>query len=310
MKKILVTGGAGFLGSHLCSYLIKKKYKVICLDNFYTGDFQNIKNLEKYNNFKFIKHNIINPLNLKLDGIFHLACPASPPQYQRDPLFTLDTCYVGTKNMLNLAFKNNAKFFMASTSEIYGNPIIHPQNENYFGNVNTIGFRSCYDEGKRVAETLCMDFYKIKKVKIKIGRIFNTYGPNMSLNDGRVVSNFIAQALKNKNITIYGNGNQTRSFCYVSDLINGIYKFFMTNNKITGPVNIGNDDEISVKELAYLIKKKTNSKSKIVLRKLPQDDPIKRKPDLDKIKKMLNWKPNISLNIGLDKTIDYFNHRT
>ncbi|MDD5043643.1 MAG: SDR family oxidoreductase [Patescibacteria group bacterium] len=302
---ILVTGGAGFLGSHLCKYLLDKGEKVICLDNFYTGRKENIEELLANKNFKLIEHNIINPLEMDVDQIYNLACPASPPQYQKDPLFTLDTCYLGVKNMLELAVKNKARILQASTSEVYGDPLEHPQAETYRGHVNPIGIRSCYDEGKRIGETLCFDYHRRKSVDIRIIRIFNTYGPNMDPQDGRVVSNFITQALRGENLTIYGDGSQTRSFCYVSDLIEGIYRM-MNQDEFLGPVNLGNPNEFTVKELADKVLKTVGAKSKIVYQPLPADDPQQRKPDISLAKEKLGWEPKVQLEEGLKKTVEYF----
>lgn len=306
MKKILIAGGSGFLGSHLCRALIKKKNFVYCVDNNITGSKKNISDLISLKNFKFIKHDIDKPINLKVDQIYNLACPASPPKYQLNPVKTIKTNFIGTLNLLELARKNNSKFLQASTSEIYGNPLEHPQTEKYWGNVNPIGLRSCYDEGKRASETLCFDFYRQFKLNIKVVRIFNTYGPNLKQGDGRVVSNFIIQALKNQNITIYGEGNQTRSFCYVSDLIEGLVKMMNSNKHFTGPVNLGNPIETTILKLAEIIIKLSNSKSKIVYKKLPSDDPDRRKPDISLAKNKLKWKPIVSLNDGLLSTIKYF----
>lgn len=305
--KYLVTGGCGFLGSHLCRKLINRGHFVYCLDNLYTGNVNNIEDLKNKNNFKFVNHDITKPIKISCDGIFNLACPASPVHYQSNPIKTIKTCFIGTLNMLELAKKLNVRFFQASTSEIYGDPNVHPQRTNYWGNVNPIGIRSCYDEGKRSAETLCMDFNREYGLPIKIGRIFNTYGPNMSVNDGRVISNFVNQCLKNNNITIYGDGKQTRSFCYVSDLIDVIIKFFYSNKNLIGPLNIGNNKEYTIKETALLIKKMTKSKSNITFKKLPKDDPIKRRPDLRLTKKYLKWEPQVNLKKGLESTIKYFN---
>lgn len=308
MKKILVTGGAGFLGSNLCKKLLEDKNNfVYCLDNLYTGRLENIKELLDNKNFDFIHLDIrdssIN--NLVVNEIYNAACPASPPAYQKDPIFTIETSFIGTKNMLELARKNNAKLLQFSTSEIYGNPLVHPQKEDYFGNVNPIGIRSCYDEGKRIAETLCFDYYRKYKTKIKIVRIFNTYGPNMDKNDGRVVSNFINQALNNEDITIYGDGSQTRSFCYVDDLIDVIIKF-MAKDNMTGPINIGNSREFTIQELADLVLDKIDTKSKLIYKDLPQDDPIMRRPDLTIARTKLYWWPKVSLEDGLQRTIEYF----
>ena len=306
MKKVLITGGAGFLGSHLCDYFIENGDKVICLDNLYTGSLENINHLQNHENFSFINHNIIEPIDLKVDVIYNFACPASPPHYQKDPIFTFKTSVWGILNMLELARKNNAIIIQASTSEVYGDPLQHPQSETYWGNTNCFGKRSCYDEGKRSAETLMYDYFHQYNVDIKIVRIFNTYGPHMNKDDGRVVSNFITQALKNEDITIYGDGEQTRSFCYVSDLIAGIVKLGAMPKGYTGPVNIGNSNERSVKELAELIIKKTNSRSKLIQLPLPADDPIKRRPDNSMAKNDLNWNPVVDINDGLDLSIEYY----
>lgn len=303
--KILVTGGAGFIGSHLCKYLLDKGEEVICLDNFYTGRKENIVELEKNKNFKLIEHNIINPIELEVDQIYNLACPASPPHYQKDPLFTLDTCYLGVKNMLELAGKNRARILQASTSEIYGDPKEHPQKETYRGHVNPIGIRSCYDEGKRIGETLFFDYQRKHNTDIRVVRIFNTYGPNMDPEDGRVVSNFIIQALRGEDLTIYGDGNQTRSFCYVDDLIQGLYKM-MNQDNFLGPVNLGNPHEFTIKELAEKILKLIGTKNKIIYQDLPADDPKQRKPDISLAKEKLDWEPKIELDEGLNKTIEYF----
>ncbi len=306
-KTALVTGGAGFLGSHLCDFLIEKNFRVIALDNLYTGKKENLKHLKGNENFKFIKADIRKKLNLKdrIDWIFNLACPASPIWYQKDPIGTIETSIVGSLNMLDLAKKNKARILQASTSEIYGDPLEHPQKETYKGNVNSIGPRACYDEGKRASETLFMDYKRIHNTDIKIIRIFNTYGPRMAVDDGRVVSNFIDQALKNKPLTIYGDGSQTRSFQYVSDLIEAIYKM-MTKENFTGPVNLGNTEEFTVMELAKKVIKQINSKSKITIKELPKDDPVKRKPDISLAKEVLGWEPKVKLDEGLSKTIEYF----
>ena len=307
IKKIVVTGGAGFIGSHLCSRLVQLGHKIICVDNLFTGSLQNIKYLENHTNFEFVNHDIVKPIYLdNIDEIYNLACPASPIHYNINPIKTVKTCTVGVINMLGMAKKNNAKILLASTSEVYGDPEIHPQTEDYFGNVNPIGPRSCYDEGKRCSETLFMDYHREHNLKIKIIRIFNTYGPNMAVNDGRVVSNFINQALCNKNLTINGTGNQTRSFQYIDDLISGMIKMMNTNNSFIGPVNIGNPNEISMKSLAKIILEMTNSKSKIVYRKLPIDDPQKRNPNISLAIKKLKWRPEVNLKSGLIKTIEYF----
>ena len=311
MKTIVVTGGAGFLGSNLCDVLIKNNDKVICVDNLFTGSKDNIKHLLTNGDFEFINHDTIEPLfldNLMIDQIYNLACPASPIQYQINPVRTIKANTIGVINMLGLAKKHRARILQASTSEIYGDPLEHPQKESYKGNVNTIGPRSCYDEGKRVAETLFFDYRRQHNLDIKVARIFNTYGPRMYENDGRVVSNFIVKALKNEPLEIYGNGLQTRSFCYVSDLITGLVTFMNTDN-FTGPVNIGNPTELEVKELAEKIIKLTKSKSKIIYKELPQDDPLKRRPDITLAKKMLKWEPKVSIDEGLTNTIEFFRQK-
>ncbi len=308
LKTILVTGGAGFIGSHLCKRLLSENSKVICLDNLFTGNLKNIKEFEKNNNFEFVNHDITKPYYRDdIDEIYNLACPASPIHYQSNPIKTIKTCTIGVINMLGLAKKNNAKILQASTSEVYGDPEIHPQREDYNGNVNTLGFRSCYDEGKRCAETLFMDYKREHSLDIRIVRIFNTYGPNMAKNDGRVVSNFILQALNNKNITIYGDGSQTRSFQFIDDLIDAMILMMNSNNDFAGPVNIGNPEEISIIKLASIILELTNSSSKIVYKKLPQDDPIRRKPEISLAISKLFWKPKIELKTGIKRTIRYFN---
>ena len=309
MKKILVTGGAGFVGSHLCEKLIENGDKVICVDNLKTGSEDNINHLNE--NFHFIKEDITNNSICKLskygiDEIYNLACPASPIHYQSDPIGTTLTCTVGVNNILSLAKETGAKVLQASTSEVYGNPLIHPQTEDYFGNVNPCGIRSCYDEGKRCAESLFFDYYRKYWTKIKVIRIFNTYGERMAENDGRVVSNFILQALHNEDITIYGDGNQTRSFQYVSDLVNGMVKMMNTNDDITGPLNIGNPSEFTINDFANMVIEMTNSKSKIVHLPALSDDPQIRKPNISKAKELLGWEPIISLSEGLEKTIKYF----
>ncbi|PLW79488.1 NAD-dependent dehydratase [Candidatus Woesearchaeota archaeon] len=304
MKTVLVTGGAGFLGSHLCEALLKKGNKVICVDNLYTGSENNISKLFTDKNFSFINHDIIEKLDVECDEIYNLACPASPPHYQKNPVFTLKTSVLGIINLLELARKNNARLLHASTSEVYGDPLEHPQKESYWGNVNPIGIRSCYDEGKRVAETFCMDYKRKYDLDVKIIRIFNTYGPNMDKDDGRVVSNFINQALKGKDITIYGDGTQTRSFCYVSDLIEGIIKMMEFNE--SGPINLGNPNEFTMLELADKVIDLIDSKSKISFSNLPEDDPKLRKPDITLAKEKLDWEPKINLQEGLKKTIEYF----
>ena len=306
-KNILVTGGAGFIGTHLCKSLLDLGHKVICLDNLLTGSVKNIQNLKKNPNFEFVYHDITEPyFRNNIDEIYNLACPASPVHYQSKPIKTIKTCTIGVINMLGLAKKNNAKILQASTSEVYGDPEIHPQKENYNGNVNTLGYRSCYDEGKRCAETLFMDYHREHNLKIKIVRIFNTYGPKMAINDGRVISNFINQSLNQKEITINGDGNQTRSFQYIDDLIDGLIKMMNSELDFTGPLNIGNPNEISMNKLAFKIINMTESKSKIIFNDLPQDDPKRRKPNIILAKNKLNWKPKCNLDEGLIKTIDYF----
>ena len=305
-KKILVTGGAGFLGSFLCERLIDENNYVICMDNFYTGQINNVKHLTNHPYFQLVTHDVIIPFYHEVDEIYNLACPASPVHYQYDPIKTNKTSVLGAINCLNLAKKLKAKIFQASTSEVYGDPNINPQNEGYWGNVNTVGIRSCYDEGKRCAETFFIDYKREYNLDIKIGRIFNTYGPRMHPNDGRVVSNFIIQALKNKDITIYGDGNQTRSFCYCDDLINSFIKFMDTRKEIFGPINLGNPGEFTMIELAEIIIKLTNSNSNLTFKPLPKDDPKQRCPDISLAKKELDWEPQISLKDGLYKTINYF----
>lgn len=303
--KLLVTGGAGFLGSHLCQRLLEIGHEVICVDNYYTGSNKNIDNLRINSNFEIIRHDVTFPLYLEVDGIFNLACPASPIHYQKDPVQTLKTNVHGAINMLGLAKRTKARFLQASTSEIYGDPEISPQVETYWGNVNPIGIRSCYDEGKRAAETLTYDYHRQYGVDIRVARIFNTYGPRMAINDGRVVSNFIVQALRNEPITIYGDGNQTRSFCYVDDLIDGIIKLFFTEN-IHEPVNLGNPQPINMRTLAEEIIKIVRSSSTIEIKPLPQDDPKQREPDISKARKLLEWNPSVDRSVGLEKTINYF----
>lgn len=306
MKKTLVTGGAGFIGNHLCRRLLAEGHFVICLDNFFTGLKKHIADLIENPNFELIEHDIIEPIDLAVDQIYNLACPASPPHYQFDPVKTLKTSVIGILNMLELAKKNNAIILQASTSEVYGNPLVHPQTELYWGNVNPIGIRSCYDEGKRTAETLMMDFYRQYSVEIRIIRIFNTYGPNMDPKDGRVVSNCIMQALNGDDITIYGDGSQTRSFCYVDDLVDGMIKMMNNPQGFIGPVNLGNPSERTVLNLVEMIAELTESSSKIRFMPLPSDDPVKRKPDITIAKKELNWEPVIGIQEGLQKTIEYF----
>ena len=305
MKTILVTGGAGFLGSHLCDRLINEGNKVICVDNLYTGSVDNIRHLMDNPNFSFKEHDVIEPIDADVDQIYNLACPASPPHYQADPIKTAKTSVFGALNLLELAKKNNARILQASTSEVYGDPQVHPQPESYRGHVNTIGIRSCYDEGKRMAETLFFDYHRQHNVDIRIMRIFNTYGPRMNPNDGRVVSNFIVQALNGEDITIYGDGTQTRSFCYVDDLIEGMYRLMNTED-FTGPVNIGNPGEFTMLELAEKVIELTGSSSKLVYRPLPSDDPLQRKPVIELAKEKLDWEPTIMLEEGLKKTIEYF----
>ena len=304
-KTVLVTGGAGFIGSHLCKRLLNENHKVICLDNLFTGSLDNIESFKDNNNFEFVNHDITKPYYRdNIDEIYNLACPASPIHYQSNPIKTVKTCTIGVINMLGLAKKNNAKILQASTSEVYGDPEIHPQKEDYNGNVNTLGYRSCYDEGKRCAETLFMDYKREHNLNIRIVRIFNTYGPNMTKNDGRVVSNFILQALNNENITIYGDGSQTRSFQFIDDLVNGLIK--MMNGNSVGPINLGNPIELSMKDLATMVIKLTNSSSNIIYEDLPEDDPKRRRPDINLAKSILDWSPIIDLETGLKKTINYF----
>lgn len=305
-KRILVTGGAGFIGSHLCERLLKEGNEVICLDNLFTSTKDNIALLMDNKYFEFIRHDIIHPIHLEIDEIYNLACPASPIHYQYNPIKTIKTSVMGAINMLGLAKRVKAKILQASTSEVYGDPLVHPQYEEYWGNVNPIGPRSCYDEGKRCAESLFINYYFQNKVRIKIARIFNTYGPRMHPNDGRVVSNFIIQAIQNKPITIYGDGTQTRSFCYVDDMLDGLIKLMNTSDEIIGPINLGNPSEFKIIELAELIIDLTNSKSEIIHLPLPEDDPIRRQPDITKAKSILEWQPKISLKEGLVKTIEYF----
>jgi len=307
MKKILVTGGAGFIGSHLCERLLNEGNEVICLDNFFTGSKANIIHLMDRPYFELIRQDITMPFYIEADEIYHLACPASPIHYQYNPIKTVKTSVMGTINMLGLAKRIRARMLLASTSEVYGNPVIHPQTEEYWGNVNPIGIRSCYDEGKRCAETLCMDYHRQNDVKAKIVRIFNTYGPRMDANDGRVVSNFVVQAIQNIDLTVYGDGSQTRSFQYIDDLLEGMTRMMDTGDDITGPVNLGNPSEFTIMELAQLVKNMTGSKSKIVFRPIPEDDPIRRSPDISLAKNLLDgWEPVIQLEDGLRKTIDYF----
>ncbi|MDF1594284.1 MAG: SDR family oxidoreductase [Desulfobacterales bacterium] len=305
-KSVLVTGGAGFLGSHLCERLLQEGSDVICVDNFYTGSKRNIVHLLKDPYFELLRHDITFPLYLEVDEIYNLACPASPIHYQNDPVQTTKVNVHGSINMLGLAKRIKAKILQASTSEVYGDPAVHPQPETYHGNVNCIGPRSCYDEGKRCAETLFFDYHRQHRLKIKVARIFNTYGPRMHPNDGRVVSNFILQALRNKPITIYGDGRQTRSFCYVDDLIDGLIRLMNSPDDVTGPVNIGNPDEFSILDLAQKVIQLIGSKSEIIFQPLPQDDPRQRRPDISLAKKQLGWEPRLKLEDGLKKTIEYF----
>ena len=300
----LITGGAGFIGSHLINNLISNKEEVICLDNYFTGTKSNIYKFLDNKLFELIRHDVTEPIRLEVDRVWHLACPASPKHYQINPIKTAKTSFIGTYNMLGLAKRVNAKFLLASTSEVYGDPEVHPQTESYWGSVNPIGIRSCYDEGKRIAETLCFDYQRSHNLDITIARIFNTYGPNMAKEDGRVISNFIVQALQGKDLTIYGKGSQTRSFCYVDDLVLGLVK--LMNSKFSGPINIGSDQEFTILELAELVRSKINPNLNLILKDLPEDDPKQRKPDLKLIKQELNWEPKINLSNGLDKTINYF----
>lgn len=304
MKKILITGGAGFIGSHLCEKLLNEGNYIICLDNFFTGSKSNIAHLIENKNFELIEHDITEEIFIEVDQIYNLACPASPVHYQFNPINTLKTSVLGVINMLELARRCNARILQASTSEVYGDPKVHPQKEDYWGNVNPIGLRSCYDEGKRCAETFMMDYNRQNNVDIRIIRIFNTYGPKMDINDGRVVSNFIVQALRGEDITVYGDGYQTRSFCYIDDLIDGMMK--MMDGNYIGPVNLGNNNEYTILDFAKLIIEMTGSKSKIVFKELPSDDPVQRRPDLTLAECELNWQPKINIKVGLEKTIEYF----
>lgn len=309
MKTILVTGGTGFLGSNLCVRLIAEGHRVLCLDNNYTGSLENVKSIFTHPHFRFINHDVINPLeiNENIDQIFNLACPASPRHYQaKAAIFTTKTCVLGALNMLELAKKHGATIFQSSTSEVYGEPEVHPQPESYRGSVNPIGIRACYDEGKRCAESLFFDYHREEGVDIKVVRIFNTYGPNMNPQDGRVVSNMICQVLQGRDVTLYGDGSQTRSFCYVDDLIEGFIRMMNTPKGFTGPVNLGNPGEFSIKELAVLVKEKLGSSSSFIYEPLPKDDPTHRKPDITLAKEKLQWEPKIALSDGLDKTIAYF----
>ncbi|HKL93506.1 MAG: SDR family oxidoreductase [Bacteroidales bacterium] len=306
MKQILVTGGAGFIGSHLCARLLSEGHSVICLDNFFTGSRSNILPLIGHKFFEVVRHDVTLPYYAEVDEVYNLACPASPIHYQFDAIQTVKTSVMGAINMLGNASRTKAKILQASTSEVYGDPFEHPQKESYWGNVNPIGIRSCYDEGKRVAETLFMDYHRINNVRIKIIRIFNTYGPNMHPNDGRVVSNFIVQALQGQDLTIYGDGSQTRSFQYVDDLVEGMIRMMATDDSFVGPVNIGNPNEFTIRELAEKVIQMTGSTSKIAYRPLPHDDPKQRRPDISLAKKRLDWEPTIQLEQGLQKTIEYF----
>ena len=308
-KRILVTGGAGFLGSHLCDRLVAADHDVLCLDNFFTGSKENIAHLIVKPNFELVRHDLVEPILLEVDEIYNMACPASPIHYQYNPVKTTKTSVMGAINMLGLAKRVEAKILQASTSEVYGDPVVHPQTESYWGNVNTIGPRSCYDEGKRCAETLFFDYYRQNRVNIRVVRIFNTYGPRMHPNDGRVVSNFVVQALSNRNITVYGDGRQTRSFCYVDDLIEGLIRMMDGSDDFVGPVNLGNPGEFSMLELAEMVIKMTGSRSKIIFEALPQDDPLQRQPDIALAKERLGWEPKIKLEEGLMRTIEHFKNR-
>jgi UDP-glucuronate decarboxylase len=303
--RVLVTGGAGFLGSHLCGRLLRDGHEVLCLDNFFTGRRRNVHAFLQDPNFELVRHDVVEPIMLEVDRIYHLACPASPIHYQYNPVKTIKTSVLGTHNMLGLAKRIKARFLLASTSEIYGDPKIHPQTEAYWGNVNPIGLRSCYDEGKRVAETFTMDYHRQNRVAVRIVRIFNTYGPRMLPDDGRVVSNFIVQALKSKDITVYGDGSHTRSFCYVDDLVDGLVRM-MDNDDLTGPVNLGNPEEFTILDLAKKIISMTGSRSKIVHQPLPSDDPTQRQPDITLAQQRLGWQPVVTVDDGLRRTIDYF----
>lgn len=308
MKNILVTGGCGFLGTNLCFSLLEEGHNVYAVDNFFTGTKKNAEKLQQNPRFHLIEHDVIEPLSFddELDEIYHLACPASPPYYQKDPIFTAKTAFLGALNFLELAKKKNAKILLTSTSEIYGEPQVHPQVENYRGNVNTIGIRSCYDEGKRISETLFFDYWRMYELKIKVVRIFNTYGPYMQIDDGRVVTNFIKQAFNNEDITIYGDGKQTRSFCYVDDLVRGLKAMMASPDEFQGPVNLGNPGEFTMLELADLVLENIKGSSNLVFRPLPSDDPTRRRPDITLAKEKLNWQPEIPLKEGLKKTIEYF----
>lgn len=308
-KRILITGGVGFLGSHLCDRLVAESHDVLCLDNFFTGSKRNISHLLKEPHFELIRHDLVQPIFLEVDEIYNLACPASPIHYQYNPVKTIKTSVMGAINMLGLAKRVNAKILQASTSEIYGNPTEHPQKEEYWGNVNTIGLRSCYDEGKRCAETLFFDYHRQNNVNIRVARIFNTYGPRLHPNDGRVISNFIVQALKNKDIIVYGDGSQTRSFCYVDDLIEGLIRMMNGPDDFIGPVNLGRPEESTILQLAEIIIKLCDSQSRIIFKPLPQNDPLQRCPDITLAKEHLQWQPKVNLEQGLRKTIEYFRQR-
>jgi UDP-glucuronate decarboxylase len=305
-QRILVTGGAGFIGSHLCERLLNEGNSVICLDNFFTGRRENIRRFENHPRFEWIRHDVIEPIRLEVDRIYHFACPASPVHYQANPIWTIKTSVDGTMNMLGLAKRTKARVLLASTSEVYGDPLMHPQTEEYWGNVNPIGPRACYDEGKRIAETLTFEYHRQHAVDTRVIRIFNTYGPNMLENDGRVVSNFICQALRGNDLTIYGTGEQTRSFCFVSDLVEGIIRMMNNEDGFIGPVNLGNPGEFTMLELAEKVLAQTGSSSKIVYRELPENDPKRRKPDISVAKEKLGWEPRVPLDEGLAKTIAYF----
>jgi len=305
-KRILVTGGAGFIGSHLCDALLERGAEVLCVDNFFTGARRNVRHLLDHSSFELMRHDVSTPLFVETDQIYNMACPASPVHYQYDPVQTTKTSVQGALNVLGLAKKTGACVLQASTSEVYGDPEVHPQHEDYWGNVNPIGPRSCYDEGKRCAETLFFDYYRQYKTDIKVARIFNTYGPRVNPNDGRVVSNFIVQALRGEDITIYGDGSQTRSFCYIDDLVKGLIALMESSDDITGPINLGNPGEFTIRGLAEMIVEKTGSKSKLIKKPLPQDDPQRRRPDIGRAKAQLDWEPSIPLKDGLEKTIAYF----
>ena len=307
MKKILVTGGAGFLGSHLCDRLIAQGHQVVCLDSFFTGSERNVAGLIGNPAFTLMRHDVVDAVRIEgLDEIYNLACPAAPVHYQYDPIHTMKTSVLGALNMLELARATGAKVFQASTSEVYGDPTVHPQPESYWGNVNTIGIRSCYDEGKRAAETLFFDYQRTHKLRIKVVRIFNTYGPRMAADDGRVVSNFIVQALRGEDLTVYGDGSQTRSFCYADDLVEGFMRLMNSDESVVGPVNMGNPGEFTMIELAERVLRLTGSKSKLVFMPLPQDDPKQRQPDITRAKELLHWEPTVALEQGLERTIAYF----